>query len=149
MVCEPSWGTCRRDILRPARGRCGLVRDKIRPADTKAPNLGCFALAGRFFSRARDKPAAPGEFCLAVTMHSGRPATVPPTRRPTDVRKTSDSQISHAIPPVQESTPAQKPQNINDQNQTPTCAHGNCMRNRWLTAIAGHQGDAPNHTSAH
>ena len=87
---------------------------KIRPADTKAPDLGCFALAGRFFSRARDKPAAPGEFCLAVTMHSGRPATVPPTRRPTDVRKTSDSQISHAIPPVQESTPAQKPQNLND-----------------------------------
>ena len=114
MVCEPSCGTRRRDILRPARGRCGLVRDKIRPADTKAPNLGCFALAGRFFSRARDKPAAPGEFCLAVTMHSGRPATVPPTRRPTDVRKTSDSQISHAIPPVQESTPAQKPQNLND-----------------------------------
>ena len=114
MVCEPSCGTRRRDILRPARGRCGLVRDKIRPADTKAPNLGCFALAGRFFSRARDKPAAPGEFCLAVTMYSGRPATVPPTRRPTDVRKTSDSQISHAIPPVQESTPAQKPQNIND-----------------------------------
>ena len=33
--------------------------------------------------------------------------------------------------------------------QTPTCAHGNCMRNCWLTAIAGHQGDAPNHTSAH
>ena len=114
MVCEPSCGTRRRDILRPARGRCGLVRDKIRPADTKAPDLGCFALAGRFFSRARDKPAAPGEFCLAVTMHSGRPATVPPTRRPTDVRKTSDSQISHAIPPVQESTPAQKPQNLND-----------------------------------
>lgn len=114
MVCEPSCGTRRRDILRPARGRCGLVRDKIRPADTKAPNLGCFALAGRFFSRARDKPAAPGEFCLAVTMHSGRPATVPPTRRPTDVRKTSDSQISHAIPPVQESTHAQIPQNLND-----------------------------------
>ena len=55
-----------------------------------------------------------GEFCLAVTMHSGRPATVPPTRRPTDVRKTSDSQISHAIPPVQESTHAQIPQNLND-----------------------------------
>ena len=33
--------------------------------------------------------------------------------------------------------------------QTPTCAHGKCMRNCWLTAIAGHQGDAPNHTSAH
>ena len=33
-------------------------------------------------------------------MHSSRPATVPPTRRPTDVRKTSDSQISHAIPPM-------------------------------------------------
>ena len=33
--------------------------------------------------------------------------------------------------------------------QTSTCAHGNCMRNCWLTAIAGHQGDAPNHTSAH
>ena len=47
-------------------------------------------------------------------MYSGCPATVPPTRRPTDVRKTSDSQISHAIPPVQESTHAQIPQNIND-----------------------------------
>ena len=47
-------------------------------------------------------------------MHSGCPATVPPTRRPTDVRKTSDSQISHAIHPVQESTHAQIPQNIND-----------------------------------
>ena len=35
------------------------------------------------------------------------------------------------------------------RTQTPTCAHGNCMRNCWLTAIAGHQGDAPNHTSAH
>ena len=58
MVCEPSWGTRRRDILRPA--------------------------------------------------------TVPPMRRPTDVRKTSDSQISHAIPPAQEATHAQKPQNIND-----------------------------------
>ena len=34
------------------------------------------------------------------------------------------------------------------RTQTPTCAHGNCMRNCWLTAIAGHQGDAPNHTSA-
>ena len=65
MVCEPSWGMRRRDILRPARGLCDLVRDKIRPADTKAPNLGCFAHAGRFFSRARDKPAALGEFCLA------------------------------------------------------------------------------------
>ena len=58
MVCEPSWGTRRRDILRPA--------------------------------------------------------TVPPMWRPTDVRKTSDSQISHAIPPAQEATHAQKPQNIND-----------------------------------
>ena len=58
MVCEPSWGTRRRDILRPA--------------------------------------------------------TVPPMRRPTDVRKTSDSHISHAIPPAQEATHAQKPQNIND-----------------------------------
>ena len=35
------------------------------------------------------------------------------------------------------------------RTQTPTCAHGKCMRNCWLTAIAGHQGDAPNHTSAH
>ena len=35
------------------------------------------------------------------------------------------------------------------RTQTPTCAHGNCMRNCWLTAIAGHQGDALNHTSAH
>ena len=35
------------------------------------------------------------------------------------------------------------------RTQTSTCAHGKCMRNCWLTAIAGHQGDAPNHTSAH
>ena len=35
------------------------------------------------------------------------------------------------------------------RTQSPTCAHGNCMRNCWLAAIAGHQGDAPNHTSAH
>ena len=35
------------------------------------------------------------------------------------------------------------------RTQPSTCAHGNCMRNCWLTAIAGHQGDAPNHTSAH
>ena len=35
------------------------------------------------------------------------------------------------------------------RTQTSTCAHGKCMRNCWLTAIAGYQGDAPNHTSAH
>ena len=35
------------------------------------------------------------------------------------------------------------------RTQTPTCAHGKCMRNCWLTAIAGHQCDAPNPTSAH
>ena len=35
------------------------------------------------------------------------------------------------------------------RTQTSTCAHGKCMRNCWLTAIAGHQGDVPNHTSAH
>ena len=35
------------------------------------------------------------------------------------------------------------------RTQPSTCAHGKCMRNCWLTAIAGHQGDAPNHTSAH
>ena len=62
---------------------------------------------------------------------------------------TTASRISHAIPPQHESTQAQKPQNINDQNQTSTCAHGKCIRNCWLTAIAGHQGDAPNHTAAH
>ena len=28
------------------------------------------------------------------------------------------------------------------RTQIPTCAHGNCMRNCWLTAIAGHQGNA-------
>ena len=30
------------------------MRDKIRPADTKAPNLGCFARAGRVLSRLKD-----------------------------------------------------------------------------------------------
>ena len=35
------------------------------------------------------------------------------------------------------------------RTQTPTCAHGKRMRNCWLTAIAGHQGDAPNRRSAH
>lgn len=65
MACEPSWGTRRRDILRLARGLYGLVRDKIRPADTKAPNLGCFARAGRVLSRVRGKPAEQGEFNLA------------------------------------------------------------------------------------
>ena len=29
------------------------------------------------------------------------------------------------------------------RNQTSTCAHGNYVRNCWLTAIAGHQGNAP------
>ena len=29
------------------------------------------------------------------------------------------------------------------RTQTSTCAHGNCMRNCWLTAIDGHQGNAP------
>ena len=69
-----------------------------------------------------------GEFCHAYAANqlsrasfvsherctTAPPATVPPTRRPTDVRKTSDSQISHAIPPAQESTHAPKPQNSND-----------------------------------
>ena len=33
------------------------------------------------------------------------------------------------------------------RTQTSACAHGNCMRSCWLTAIAGHLGNAPNHTS--
>ena len=34
------------------------------------------------------------------------------------------------------------------RSQTPKCAHGNCMRNRWLTAIAGFQGDVSSRRSA-
>ena len=63
--CEPDCSTRWRDILRPARGISGLVRDKIRPADTKSPNLGCFERAGRVLSRVRGKPAEQGEFSLA------------------------------------------------------------------------------------
>ena len=62
---------------------------------------------------------------------------------------TTASRISHAIP---RSTNRHKLKNrriSRIRTQTPTCAHGKCMRNCWLTAIAGHQGDAPNHTSAH
>ena len=33
------------------------------------------------------------------------------------------------------------------RTHTPTCAHGNCMRNCWLTAIAGHQANAPSNIS--
>ena len=62
---------------------------------------------------------------------------------------TTASQISHAIPPQHESTQAQKPQNINDQNPNPDMRSREVHANCWLTAIAGHQGDAPNHTSAH
>ena len=62
---------------------------------------------------------------------------------------TTASRISHAIP---RSTNRHKLKNrriSRIRTQTSTCAHGKCMRNCWLTAIAGHQGDAPNHTSAH
>ena len=76
MGCEPSSGTRRRDFLRPTRGISGLVRDKIRPADTKAPNLGCFARAGRVLSRVRGKPAEQGE-----KSHAPRPHLTP-TRPP-------------------------------------------------------------------
>ena len=33
------------------------------------------------------------------------------------------------------------------RTQTPTCAHGNCMRNCWLAAMAGHQGNVPSDIS--
>ena len=33
------------------------------------------------------------------------------------------------------------------RTQTPTCAHGNCMRNWWLAAMAGHQGNVPSDIS--
>ena len=79
-------------------------------------------------------------------MYSGCPATVPPTRRPTDVRKTSDSQISHAIPPVQESTHAQIPQNINDSITRSEIQsgelHAKLMRTRWR-GLAGLRANAP------
>ena len=58
-----------------------------------------------------------------------RPATVPPTRRPTDVRKASDSQISHAIPAVQESTHAQNRRISTIRLQDLKYSPGNCMRN--------------------
>ena len=44
------------------------------------------------------------------------------------VLETTASQIPHAIPPQYESTQAQKPQNINDQNTNPD------MRSRELHA---------------
>ena len=78
-----------------------------------------------------------------------------PTRRSKLAARTAEAggtdttarYISHAIPPRYESTQSQKPQNINDQNPTPTCAHGNCMRNCWLAAIAGLRGDVPSNIS--
>ena len=42
-----------------------LCETKFSPADTKSPNLGCFARAGRVLSRVRGKPAEQGEFNLA------------------------------------------------------------------------------------
>ena len=150
-------------ISPPPNGGNGVIRTttRRRHADSQPLMLqnptatgveGTGGTAGPGPRHRRDRKA---ELRAAVPVGggAGQRANVPIEARGADGRSgradTTASRISHAIPSQHESTQAQKPQNINDQNQTPTCAHGNCMRNCWLTAIAGHQGDAPNHTSAH
>ena len=62
---------------------------------------------------------------------------------------TTASQISHAIPPQHESTQAQKPQNINDQNLNPDMYSRELHAKLLVDSHSWTSGQRANYTSAH
>ena len=57
----PGRSASKREKTRPAPPLHRPFREKVRPASTKTPNLGCFKRAGRTFSRFRDHTTPQGE----------------------------------------------------------------------------------------
>ena len=132
-------------ISSPPNGGNGVIRTttRWRHADSQ-PLVLQNPHRHRYGGHRRDRRARPRRRRDRKAGLRGTRATVPvsggpdnePTRRSKLAARTAEaggtdtttSQISHAIPPQHESTQAQKPQNINDQNPDPD------MRSRELHA---------------
>ena len=155
-------------ISPPPNGGNGVIRDptRRRHADSQ-PLMLQNPHRHRYGGHRRDRRAGPRHRRNRKAGLQGTRAAVPvgggawPDNEPTHRSKvavrmaeaggtdTTASRISHVIPRSTNRHKLKYRRISRIRIQTPTCAHGNCMRNCWLTAIAGHQGDAPNHTSAH
>ena len=74
----PARSASKREKTRPAPPLHRPFREKVRPASTKTPNLGCFKRAGRTFSRFRDHTTPQGE--LFRTQMKPTPPLLAPSR---------------------------------------------------------------------